>query len=79
MWDLLGHPTVRAVLLIGFVLVVAYIGFQVVFALRPNSSIADTSPTELGSEFEEMRSGGDINEEELRNIKAVLGRDRPKS
>jgi hypothetical protein len=79
MWDLLGHPTVRAVLVIGFVLVVAYFGFQVIFALRPNTSTADTSPTDLLSDFEEMQSGGDINEEELRNIKSVLGRDRQQS
>jgi hypothetical protein len=78
MWDLLGHTYVRVVLVSAAVLVVAYAGLRVVLALRPKTSIDDTSPTDLMSDFEEMRSGGDINEEELRNIKAVLGRDRHK-
>jgi hypothetical protein len=79
MWDLLAHPTVRSVLVVVVVLVVAYIGFQVLFALRPKTSIADINPTELMTDFEEMQSGGDINEEELRNIKAVLGRNHHKT
>lgn len=79
MWDLLAHPTVRAVLVVVVVLVVAYVGFQVLFALRPKTSTDDINPTELMADFEEMQSGGDINEVELRNIKAVLGRKQPKS
>lgn len=75
MWELLDHPTVRAVLVLGVVLLIAYFGFQVIFALRPNTSTSHTNPTDLASEFEEMRSGGDISDEELRNIKSVLGRD----
>lgn len=76
MWDLLAQPTVRSIIVVVIVLVVAYIGIQVLFALRPKTSTADINPTGLMTDFEEMQSAGDINEEELRNIRAVLGRNQ---
>lgn len=78
MWDLLAHPTARSILMVVVVLVAAYVAIQLLLALRPKTSIGDINPTELMTDFEEMRSGGDINEEELRNIKAVLGRNQHK-
>jgi uncharacterized membrane protein len=79
MWDLLSHPVVRAVLVVVVVLVVAYVCFQILFALRPKTSKDDINPTEMELDLEEMRSGGDISEQELRNIKAVLGRNQHNS
>ncbi len=79
MWDLLNYPTTQAVVGIGLILVVTYFGFQVLAGLRPSIRKADTSETDLVSGFEEMRREGDINAQELRNIKAVLGRNPPKS
>jgi hypothetical protein len=64
---------------IGTVLLIAYFGIRVTNALRPSSIKADTSQTDLARGFEEMQREGDINAHELRNIKAVLERNPPRS
>ena len=79
MWSLLNHPSTQSVLGVGLVLVTAYLGVQVLRSLRPSISKADTSQTDLAGGFEEMQREGDINAQELRNIKAVLERNPPRS
>ena len=59
-------------------LVVVYAAFQVIFRLRPSTSISDTSGDNLVQNFEEMQLEGDIDEEELRKIKSVLGKTQDK-
>ena len=73
---LAAHRYVEAVIVVAIVLAVAYVGFRYLSYLRPKTSKDDTSPTDLLSDLEELRSGGDISEEELRSIKAVLGRNQ---
>lgn len=73
-----SHPVMQAVIGIGLVFVSAYLGVLVIKSLRPSTPKADTSQTDLAGGFEEMRREGDINAQELRNIKAVLERNPPK-
>lgn len=79
MWSLWNHPSTQAVLAAGLVLVAAFLGVRVLRSLRPSISKADTSQTSLTGGFEEMQREGDINALELRNIKAVLERNPPRS
>jgi len=79
MWALLNHPSTQAAFGIGMVFVIAYFGIRVTKSLRPSTIKADTSQSELARGFEEMRREGDINAQELRNIKAVLERNPPRS
>ena len=79
MGDWLRHPATQTVLGIGVVLVASYYGFRILMALRPSTSKADTSATDLVGDFEEMQTAGDISAEELRNIRAVLGRNQQQS
>lgn len=74
MWVWLSHPTVQAVLAVAILIAVVYAGIQAVMALRPTTSKADSSVDDLSRNFEEMRFEGDISDEELRSIKAVLGK-----
>ena len=74
MWDLLSQPVVQAVLAVAFLLVALMVGYQVLVGLRPSTCKADTSVEELAHNFEEMRHDGEIDDQELRKIKAVLGK-----
>lgn len=74
MWELLSQPTVQAILAVAVLLVVVAVGYQVVVHLRPTTIKADTSVDHLAQNFEEMQLGGDIDADELRKIKAVLGK-----
>ena len=71
--------TIQAVLAALGLMVLLYVGYRVILALRPSISIDDSSPSTLLSEFEEMRFEGDINEEELRSIRAAAGKQLGKS
>jgi hypothetical protein len=79
MWNVLNHPTVRTAIAVGLVTVVAYVGLKCLMALRPSTIKNDTSPSGLDADFKEMQTEGDITQAELRNIKAVLERNRRKS
>ncbi len=74
MWDLLSQPNVQAALAVAIVLALSYTGFLVITRLRPSTSKADTNAADLTHNFEEMRLEGDIDDAELRKIKAVLGK-----
>ena len=78
MWDLLDIPVVQAILGVTLLLVAIYVGYRVIVALRPSTSKADTSVHDLLNDFEEMQLEGDINAQELRSIKALLGNSQQK-
>jgi hypothetical protein len=72
LWDLLSHPTVQSVLGVLILLTVCAIAVYVLSKLR-DSNTQDVPMDELlRKNFEEMRSGGDINEAEFRNIASLL-------
>lgn len=78
MWELLSQRHVQVglnVLALTAVLVVAY---AVIAAIRRSTSTSATDNRDLADDFEEMRLGGDINEEELRTIRAVLEKSQQK-
>ncbi len=66
---------------IGFliVMVVSVSAYYLVAKLRDSNSNNHLDPETLQKNFEEMRSGGDIDEAEFRNIKALLAGADPKS
>jgi hypothetical protein len=71
-WDLLSNSTVQAVLGVLILLTVCSIALYVLSKLR-DSNTQDVPMDELiRKNFEEMRSGGDINEAEFRNIASLL-------
>lgn len=74
MLEILQQPTVQAVLSVAIVLALVYAAIVVIGRLRPSTIKADTSVEDLAANFEEMRLEGDIDEAELRKIKAVLGK-----
>ena len=74
MWELLTIPTVQAAAAVLVMSAAVFVGWQVALALRPATSKADTSVDDLAQNFEEMQLGGDISCEELRTIRAVLGK-----
>ena len=78
MSDFLGQPSVQALLSVAGLLVMVYGAYRVIEALRPSTSKADISDRDLASDFEEMRLEGDIDEEELRSIRAVIGKTQGK-
>ncbi|MCR9291327.1 MAG: hypothetical protein NXI32_01325 [bacterium] len=75
-WDWLSYPAVRAVLAVLVVLVVVFGGIQLLIRLRAATIKPDTNHDDLAKNFEEMRLEGDIDEAELRKIKAVLGKSQ---
>lgn len=78
MWDLLSQTKVQAALGTASLLLVSFVAYRVIEALRAATSKDDTIDRDLRHDFEEMRLGGDINEEELRSIKAVLEKTHDK-
>ncbi|MCA9134459.1 MAG: hypothetical protein KDA45_14920 [Planctomycetales bacterium] len=74
MWDWLNHPAVAALQAVGIVGIAGYAAYQVALALRPATSKAVTNVDDLAQNFEEMQLEGDISDEELRTIRAVLGK-----
>lgn len=79
MWDWLSLPAVQVVLATLTMLAVIYGGWQIALALRPSTRTGDTNVDHLARNFEEMQLGGDISDEELRNIKSVLGKTQQRS
>jgi uncharacterized membrane protein len=78
MWDLLSQTKVQAALAAASLLLVLFVAYRVIEALRPSTSKDDTIDRDLSQDFEEMRLGGDINEEELRSIRSVLEKTHDK-
>jgi uncharacterized membrane protein len=78
MSDLFRPSALQAMLSVAGLLVVMYAAFRVIEVLRPSTSKDDMSDRDLASDFEEMQLEGDINEEELRSIRAVLGKTQEK-
>jgi uncharacterized membrane protein len=78
MREWLDFPVVQALLAVVFVMALVLVGLRVVVALRPSTGKADTSDDYLAQNFEEMQLEGDISDEELRTIKAVIGKTRDK-
>ena len=74
MSEMISNPTVQAVLAVTVLMIVVYVGIQLVVRLRPSTGKADTNAADLTSNFEEMCLEGDIDEAELRKIKTVLGK-----
>ena len=79
MWDWLSLSAVQAVVGVTLLLAVIYGGGQAILALRPSTCKVDTSVEHLAQNFEEMRLEGDISDEELRNIKSVLGKTQERN
>ena len=78
MWELLNQRhfwIALNVLGLATVLIVAYV---VIMAIRRLTSTNATDNRPLAQDFEEMRLEGDINEEELRSIRAVLEKSQTK-
>jgi hypothetical protein len=79
MWDWISLPAVQVVAGTVIMLAVIYGGFKAIVALRPSTCIGHTNVEQLAQNFEEMRLGGDISDEELRNIRSVLGKTQERS
>jgi hypothetical protein len=79
MWDWISLPAVQVVAGTVIMLAVIYGGFKAIVALRPSTCIGHTNVEQLAQNFEEMRLGGDISDEELRNIRSVLGKTQGRS
>ena len=71
-----NHPIVQTVLAIAVVGAIALVGWKIILRLRGATNKPDTSDLDLVRNFEEMRRGGDISDQELRTIKGVLGKTR---
>jgi len=72
-WEALSTPTVQAVLGLLILLAVCAIAFYVLSKLRDSNSQDVPMDQLLRKNFEEMQSGGYINEAEFRNITSLLG------
>ena len=72
--ELLSQPIVQALLAVALLMVCVYVGIQVISRLRAATFKTDTNAEDLATNFEEMCLEGDIDEAELRKIKAVLGK-----
>lgn len=73
MWDLLNHSALQGVLGLVVLFAAIYIGCRIIMALRPATGKNDTNVYPLAENLEEMLREGDIDEAELRRIRAVLG------
>jgi uncharacterized membrane protein len=74
--DLLSSSVVQAVLGILVLLAVSLVAYYILQKLRVSSSEEAGFVDSLQKNFEEMRSGGDINEAEFRKIKASLSGEK---
>jgi len=71
------HPSaetlIQAILAVGILMGLVIVGVLVVQSFRGGAADKGHSANELLSNFEEMRSRGDINDADYRKIKSVLG------
>ncbi len=78
MWELLSQRHVQVALNVLALTTVLVVAYAVIAAIRRSTSTSATDNHDLADDFEEMRLEGDINEEELRTIRAVLEKSQPK-
>jgi hypothetical protein len=76
MMEFVSQPALQATVSVAVIIAVMWLGFHVAIRLRPTTSKPDTSAVAWAQNFEEMRLEGDIDDAELRKIKAVLGEKR---
>ena len=74
MLEFVSQSNVQATVGIAVLSVVVYFGIQVAIRLRPTTIKPDTNIDALSQNFEEMQLEGDIDEAELRKIRAVIGK-----
>ena len=63
----------QVVLALGMLTGLVVVGLVIVQRFRGDAAGKGTSPQELLTNFQEMRSRGDINDADYRRIKSVLG------
>jgi hypothetical protein len=73
MQDFLRSTPAQATIWGTALIVLCLVGVFVVKRFRDRTSSEGPSPSDLLSEFRELREGGDITPQEFRQIKAVLG------
>ena len=70
--NLLSSPTVQSVLGVLILLTVCTVAIRLLSRLRDSNTEGDQTVEQLQKNFEEMRSGGYIDEAEFRNIASLL-------
>ena len=75
MLEVLTTPSGKAVIWVTVLLVVAVVGWYVVLRFRDISDDDHPTPSELLTNFRELRQEGDISEQEYRTIKTALRPD----
>jgi hypothetical protein len=73
MLDFLRSTPAQATIWGTVLIMLCLIGVYVVKRFRDRGDSAGPSPSDLLSEFRQMREGGEITTEEFRHIKGVLG------
>ncbi|MFN7732692.1 MAG: hypothetical protein ACK5OB_12365 [Pirellula sp.] len=71
--DVLSDPVVQSVLGVVILLVISAVALFALSRLRDSNTDNQRPDELLAKNFEEMRSEGDIDEQEFRKIKALLG------
>lgn len=79
MWDLLSKPTAQAIISVIVLMVVVFVAVKVVTRMRGLTRGSDISDNDLAENFEEMLAEGEIDEAELRKIRAVIGKTQDPS
>lgn len=75
MWEMFSHPAFQAAISVAVLLAVVFVAFQVAKRLRDATLTGDMNMLDLSQDFEQMRAEGDLDEAELRRIKAVIGKN----
>ena len=75
MLEVLTTPSGKAVIWVTVLLVVAVVGWYVVLRFRDISDDDHPTPSELLTNFRQLRQEGDISEQEYRTIKTALRPD----
>jgi hypothetical protein len=78
-WSFLANPVVQSVLGILILLAVCSIAYYALSKLRDSNTNDVLSDELLRKNFEEMRSGGVIDESEFRNIASLLAEEPRRS
>ena len=78
MSELLTQKQLQVVLSLVLLTGVVVVAYYIIASVRRAISTSDTGNNDLASDFKEMRLEGDIDEEELRSITAVLEKTQTK-
>jgi len=73
-WQFFFEPTVQLVLATALLAILIVIGIYVLMRVRAEAREDPTSPSELLSQFEELRARGMLQEEEFKKIKDNLSK-----